>query len=299
MLVRSFSSNPYKRQDVFRCVHDSHQNFENVVSVYHVMREKKCFPEGCIYFKWKCNILNKGKSCKKKFQHVGRKCFGCKEFYDEKVQYHARLLLSEEEFKLFKEELDKFESWLSDVKGKQVNFVGTVNSVKPSFKMVIENGVKSIFFNGFILNFKSGFFDYVNLQDFCYIEISKDIQHRYKFVKGDKIDLYGYVSEDKGRIVLKRANRISIDFKSHEGEYWTESNALVARKTGKIIKQSDKCFQCQFGSLLDCIEIREKEDNKRFHRLFCLKGCEEPEYCPYYIEKILYIENCARDIELL
>ena len=36
--------NQYKRRDVFRCSHESHLHFKSAVSVFHVIKEKKCYP---------------------------------------------------------------------------------------------------------------------------------------------------------------------------------------------------------------------------------------------------------------
>ena len=77
--------NQYKRTDIFRCVHDVHQKFQNRISVYHILKEKQCYPQGCFYFRWRCKQLNKKNKCYRGFFHVGRKCFGCRDFYDEKI----------------------------------------------------------------------------------------------------------------------------------------------------------------------------------------------------------------------
>ncbi len=128
--------NQYKRQDVFRCSHKAHFRFEKSVSVYHVLKEKKCFPEGCIWFLWKCHLLNKGNSCPKGYQHVGRNCFSCKNYFEEKINYQPEILLNEEQHKRFKQELEEFEEWLNTSAGKWVEFSGEVFSVKPHFRRI-------------------------------------------------------------------------------------------------------------------------------------------------------------------
>jgi hypothetical protein len=67
--------NQYKRQDIFRCTHDSHSRFNHAVSTYHVLKVKRCFPDGCTYFRWKCRNLNKGISCTKKISSCGPALF--------------------------------------------------------------------------------------------------------------------------------------------------------------------------------------------------------------------------------
>ena len=76
--------NPYKRTDIFRCKYPAHARFEHQVSTYHVLRVKNCFPQGCLSFKWRCELMDKGKRCIKGFKFIGKKCFGCRFFYDEK-----------------------------------------------------------------------------------------------------------------------------------------------------------------------------------------------------------------------
>ena len=122
--------NHYKRHDIFKCVHQSHVNFEHRVSVYHVLKEKQCYPEGCIYFNWRYRLLNKGKSCPRKFKHVGKNCFNCKDFYDEKEIFKPELLLSEEEYQIFIRKLNQFEDWLEELRGKDIEFSGIINSLK-------------------------------------------------------------------------------------------------------------------------------------------------------------------------
>jgi len=270
--------NHYKRQDVFKCVQQAHARFENKVSVYHVLKEKGCYPRGCIYFMWKCRKLNKGRSCPRKFKHVGRKCFGCKEFYDEKVINCPEVALSDEEFSKFMRDLGEFETWLEDLKGIEVNFSGTIYSVKPKMRQVVQGNRGHIVLNGFVLIFREAFFDLVKFEDLCYLTISKGLQAKYRFSKGDKIDFYARVSVDRGRLILKRPNRIEIDERG-EGETWSWDKALVAARTASPIPyQLEKCFACDRGCLLDTIE-RTNAGDRHKRQLFCLEGIKNPMLC--------------------
>ena len=270
--------NHYKRQDVFKCVQQAHARFENKVSVYHVLKEKGCYPRGCIYFKWKCRRLNKGRSCPRKFKHVGRKCFGCKEFYDEKVINCPEVALSDEEFSKFMRDLGEFETWLEDLKGIEVNFSGTIYSVKPRMRQVVQGNRGHIALNGFVLTFREAFFDLVKFEDLCYLTISKGLQAKYRFSKGDKIDFYARVSVDRGRLIMKRPNRIEIDERG-EGETWSWDKALVAARTASPIPyQLEKCFACDRGCLLDTIE-RTNAGDRHKRQLFCLEGIKNPMLC--------------------
>ena len=286
--------NHYKRQDVFKCVQQAHARFENKVSVFHVLKEKGCYPRGCIYFNWRCRKLNKGRSCPRKFKHVGRKCFGCKEFYDEKVINCPEVLLSDDEFSKFMRDLGEFETWLGTVKGTEINLSGTIYSVKPRMRHVIQGKRRHIELNGFVTIFREAFIDLVKFEDPCYLTISKGLQAKYRFSKGDKVDLYARVSVDRGRLILKRPNRIEIDERGEE-ETWSWDKALVAARTASPIPyQLEKCFACDRGCLLDTIERTHM--GERFKRqLFCLEGIKDPHYCIYDLAKSIDIELCVLD----
>ena len=270
--------NHYKRQDVFKCVQQAHARFENKVSVYHVLKEKGCYPRGCIYFNWRCRKLNKGRSCPRKFKHVGRKCFGCKEFYDEKVINRPEVILSDEEFSKFMRDLGEFEAWLNSLKGMEVNLTGIIYSVKPRMRQVIQGKRGHIALSGFLLIFREAFIDLVKFEDLCYLTISKGLQAKYRFSKGDKVDLYARGSIDRGRLILKRPNRIEFDERG-EGETWSWDKALVAARTATPIPhQLEKCFACDRGCLLDIIE-RTNVGERYKRQLFCLEGIKNPELC--------------------
>ncbi len=281
--------NHYKRHDIFKCVHQSHVNFEHRVSVYYVLKEKQCYPEGCIYFNWRCRLLNKGKSCPRKFKHVGKNCFNCKDFYDEKEIFKPELLLSKEEYQIFIRKFNQFEDWLEELRGKDIEFSGIINSLKPSFHKKAHHRDNQLSFDGFLVNFKEGYINLDHFNDFIYAKISSRMQHRYNFCKGDKVNFYGRLSEKDGRIILSRLNRIDIEEKA-DNETWTESKARLAKKTGTIIPvQYEKCLNCDKGSLLDVIS-----DSKIQRMLFCLEGIKDPEYCSYTISKLLLKDSCAK-----
>jgi hypothetical protein len=284
--------NHYKRQDVFKCVQQAHARFENKVSVYHVLKEKGCYPQGCIYFNWRCRKLNKGRSCPRKFRHVGRKCFGCKEFYDEKVINCPEVLLSDEDFSKFMRDLGEFETWLHGLRGIEANLSGTISSVKPQMRQIIHGKRGRIELHGFILIFREAFIDLTKFEDLCYLVISKGLQAKYRFSRGDKVDLYARVSVDRGRLILKRPNRIEIEERGN-GETWSWDKALVVARTAHPIPyQLEKCFACDRGCLLDTIE--KTNAGERFKRqLFCLEGIKNPGLCIYEVAKSIDVELCA------
>jgi hypothetical protein len=199
------------------------------------------------------------------------------------------LLLSEEEYQIFIRKLNQFEDWLEELRGKDIEFSGIINSLKPSFYKKAHHRDNQLSFDGFLVNFKEGYINLDHFNDFVYAKISSRMQHRYNFCKGDKLYFYGRLSEKDGRIILSRLNRIDIEEKA-DNETWTESKARLAKKTGAIIPvQYEKCLNCDKGSLLDVIS-----DSKIQRMLFCLEGIKDPEYCGYTISKLLLKDSCAK-----
>jgi hypothetical protein len=276
--------NQYKRQDVFQCSHKAHYRFEKNVSVYHVLKEKKCYPEGCIYFLWKCHLLNKGNSCPKGYKHVGRDCFSCKNYFDEKVVYQPEKVLDSEQHKKFERDLEEFEGWLDENVGRWVEFSGTVNSVKPHFRKIRLGSKETLSFPGFLISFNEGYLDRVFFQDHIFVTTSRRTQQNLKFAKGDEVEFQARIRTDRGRIVLDRIRYVDFQNKE-EGKSWTLSQALVAKNTGKEIDcQPEKCMMCENGCLLDVVEKTDRSSGVRRH-LFCMAGMENPEECVYHLAK--------------
>lgn len=269
--------NQYKRRDVFVCHQEGHKRFDYRVSAYHVLKEKGCYPHGCVSFVWKCARFNKGLSCLRGFRRVGRMCFGCRFFVDEKINHRPELVLSAERFKVFKTELRAFETWLEDLRGREVNFSGTVFSVKPN---VTADPFRKwrLSFHGFLVVFREGFVNLDHLADFCYLRVSGRAQEKYRFRPGDGLDFYGRFTENRGRIILTRMNRVEIE-RGGEEFWWSEGRAQVALRTGALVEgQPEKCLNCAKGLLVDARE-RSGLDVTFRRRLFCLEGVRDPALC--------------------
>ncbi|MDH4223557.1 MAG: hypothetical protein OEV55_08470 [candidate division Zixibacteria bacterium] len=290
--------NQHKREDVFRCGHTSHFKFENSVSVYHVLKEKKCFPQGCIYFQWKCRVLNKGNGCPKRYKHVGKSCFSCKYYYEEKLCYQPEVLLNEQGFKIFKRELEDYDVWLEELLTKRVTVGGVVNSIKPHLRKKIFHKKEKMSFLGFLVSFKSGYIDRVFFNDYFYLNLTPGTRKRHPLNSGDKIDFFARLKSDRGRIVFYHPEEIEITPQETETEpahnsELNSSEILVARKTGtEFDVQPEKCFACDRGILLDISE--EDLKRKRFYRhLFCLEGIKNPESCLYDLKKKIALNRSA------
>jgi len=287
--------NQHKRQDVFRCGHRAHFKFDKNVSVYHVLREKSCFPQGCIYFVWRCQLLNKGHRCPRGYEHVGRKCFGCKYYYEEKVCYQPDVVLDNEQFKEFEESLEEYEEWLETVVGKDVEFSGEINSVKPHLKKIVSGPKQNLFFKGFLLSFKQGFVNRVFFDDCVYASVSTRSHEKNKFAKGDKLDFLARLRVDHGRIVLDKVRRVEFAEKGADPS-WNFSQAVVAKRAGTELDcQPEKCLRCEKGCLLDVVQGTESQQKISRH-LFCLAGTKEPEVCFYYLRKKVEENRLRKEI---
>ena len=225
--------NLYKRTDVFRCTHESHRDFENVVSVYHVVKEKGCYPHGCVYFKWMCRKLDRGVPCPKSYEHVGRKCAPCADYYDEKIIKHPQLLLKPENYQAFLKDFHNFEIWLDEKKGKELNCAGTIQSLKPRFIMHRQYERAKVWFKGFLLAFQEVFIDLTLFEDTVYAILSSSQQSRFRLSEGDRLEFRAALRLDRGRLVLDRVRGIEIEEKS-TGEHWTVAEAKKVLLSGKV-----------------------------------------------------------------
>ena len=290
--------NLYKRTDVFRCNGDGHRRFENAVSVYHVLRERRCYPEGCLYFLWKCRHPLGEKGCSQGFRHVGRMCLSCPHFYDEKVVRYPRLLLPSREYHRFLGDLRSFEGWLQEVMGREVSVWGVINSVKPHFKEVIHPRGSHVAFQGFLLNFRESYLNLVQWEDLCYATIGKGLQALRRFRRKDQVSFRATLRMDRGRLILHRLRAIEREAQG-EGEFWTESKALLAQRLGKSFSgQPERCLACERGALLDVMEDwNDDQGGRRDRRLFCLEGISDPDLCSFHAEAELASAGCESSQE--
>ncbi len=289
--------NQYKRQDVFRCHHDSHNGFGDVVSVYHVMKRKQCFPNGCVYFRWRCSLMDKGNPCVRGYSHVGRNCPGCRYYAEDKEMNRPEVEVSREAYEDFERDLMAFEDWVRGHAGKRVTFFGVLHSVKPRFRGSSDGKTQRISFHGFLLVFREGYVGRDHFEDFCYATVSRSLQARWQFRCGDRVEFDGEFSMDCGRPVLSRLNRIEVVDRG-DGAVWTESQAHVARATGTLFtSQEEMCVACPRGGLVD---MTDEVAGKSFRRMLCMEGMPAPSLCAYHAkEPLLQIEVCLEDRERL
>ncbi len=283
--------NQYKRRDVFRCTHETHQHFNSAVSVHHVLKVKGCYPRGCIYFQWRCRKLNKGAACPRKFKHVGRACASCPDFYDVKVIRRPEIIIPSGEFERFQNDLKAFETWLREHGGRQVACSGVVNSIKPRYSLRLRAKKTSVVFEGYILNFREAFINNSRFHDFIYVPLSLAQQQRFCFAKGDTLSFTGRFTEREGLIVLEHIRGVEIQERG-EPCFWTESRARVAQRSGTILPyQASKCHACDRGILLEVVAEEGRKGARR--KMFCLEGVEDPQWCWYAVQRVLRLDECS------
>ena len=288
--------NQYKRLDVFRCKLDSHNSFAGKVSVYHVLKVKRCLPEGCFYFKWHCRLLEKGTSCKKGYKHPGKNCSTCRYYYEEKLHKVPEIILKQEEYKKFLWELESFEEWLSDHLGRRLEIYGRVNFVGPRLIKTVYPRNSRLSLKGYLVNFAECYLGRTHLEDFVYLQLSPNAQKRLRLARGDLVEFEAELRLDEGRLVLKTPRRIDFQERGSVSFEPDLSAALVdSRMATLLADQSEKCLNCERGRLVDVVE--KNIDSQRFLRreLFCLEGVREPLICSYSALKKLGIrqaESC-------
>ena len=291
-MAQKILRNPYKRQDVFRCFHEAHRGFGSVVSAYHVLEEKHCYPQGCLWFAWRCRKIGKRHACPRDFKHVGRECFSCPDFYEERVIHRPEVALSKEGFEAFSEELREFRWWLSQNLGRRISFQGVVSAVKPRFSVSQGPRREHLSLSGFLLGFRNGFFGNSVMEDRFYGIAGDGLIQRLGIVPETKLEGEAVLGMDRGRLVLERLSRLEV-LSRGEGEPWTKSEALVSRATASVFPgQPERCFACPKGALLDVWD----EDQSLRHRLACLDGRPDPVDCSYGAELMLAeLERCAEE----
>lgn len=270
--------NLYKNTQIFRCVHESHQNFKNKISVYHILKEKACYPDGCIYFRWRCKQLNKKKTCHRGYSHVGRKCFGCRDFYEEKIHNYPELQLSQEEYRQFRRELDDFEDWLQEHQFKALEFSGKIENIKPHFVKKVYPQTQFLSFKGFILVFKEIFLDRLHFEDPVYGLISADRLKQLDLGSGTCLEGVADLKLDHGRLILSRFRRTEVLRKGIPLD-WNDSFTQLAREIAtEFAVQPEDCLQCPYGSLVD-VEYHKDHHTYSNRRLICLKGIADYRSC--------------------
>jgi hypothetical protein len=280
--------NTYKRTNVFHCAYAPHHRFEDDVSVYHVLKSRQCHPAGCVQFRWRCRQFDKGQKCPRRYQFVGRKCRGCKHYYEEKQGYHPELRMAQADHEAFATELETWEEWLVDVQGREVEFRGTIHAVKPHMKAFDgRNGGHHLRFVDWLLAFRRAIVGYDDFDDPIYVRVSRKQMSRHGFLPGMTVDGLATFELDRGRPVLRRFHRVEILDGSAESEAPTETEALVAASSDRTFSPPpEKCMLCERGILVD-VEGEKTRPGNANRCLLCLEGMTDPGLCLFHLRDAL------------
>jgi len=287
--------NQYKRVDVFRCLNQAHAKLGKRVSVYHVLKVKKCYPNGCVYSKWRCEKFQKGDSCPRGYKHVGRLCFGCKYFYDEKITHQLQMVLPDEKQQSFWDDLEVFEDWLNEVRGKRTQVFGTISAVKPRLEKHILGRESRLQIRGFLLVFKESFIGQTPFDDFTYALVGRTLQQTHAFRPGDSLEFTAEIHEDRGRIIYEKLRRIEFSSRGETaGNDWQKNLAFLRSSATGFSAQPEKCLYCPYGTLVDVFETNG-DGQQRYRRLYCLKGVRNPNDCVEQVLERMAAEGCPEE----
>jgi len=282
----------FKQNNIFVCKHDTHKHFSSKISVYHILEEKKCFPDGCVYFKWKCKVLAKKKKCHRNFSTVGKHCFSCKYFYEEKIHQFPELVVEGKNKQDFFNDYNEYCDWISSIENKQVFCEGTVQSVVPDFLINKKNGKPGLGLKGFLIIFQEGFIDNQHFEDTFYLHVDTMYQNKLRLRENDEIEFKAIVKEIDGKIELFSPRCFNFYLRGNSKPL-LRSDLIVSLKTATTFNvQHEKCKKCGF-SVIPKIQNNTSGKNRI---LICCKGIQEPENCIENINRSnLYSDSCDND----
>lgn len=285
--------NLYKKNNIFICKHDIHKHFSSKISVYHILEKKKCYPDGCVYFKWKCKVLAKKKKCHRNFTKVGKNCFSCKYFYEEKIHQFPQIVIDQNEKTEFEYRYAEFCDWINSLKDKRVFCEAIIDSIAPDFVLYNNNGKYNIGLRGFLLIFKEGFIDDQHFEDTFFLHLNSNTQNKFRFREEDELEFKANVKIVDGKLELFSAGSFNFYLRG-KTKPLLKSDLLVSISTATTFAQPyPKCHSCKFS-------ILPKIQNVHFGKkrvLVCTKGINEPDYCVERLEKKLQnSDKCENDM---
>ena len=285
--------NLYKQSDVFKCIHDAHLHFKAHISPYYILLEKKCYPHGCVYFRWKCKMLAKQHKCFRNFTKVGKECFNCRHFYEEKIHQYPEFVEPESKSAEFLENFDEFNEWVQELKNRRVQCEGKIYEVKPDFILKKHNQQYHLLITGYLISFQEGYIENQFFQDKFYLSISSSTQKQLIFRPDDELEFKANLKIDRGRFKF---------YKSGGFQFMQRGTADAVPKPDLyshpnftlFTEQPPQCLTCQHGVLVD---IDTQEPGPR-RTVVCLQGMAEYKDCPIRILENMqeHADHCANSI---
>jgi hypothetical protein len=224
---------------------------------------------------------------------VGRLCFSCRSFYDVKEINRPEIIVPPVEFNHFQKEFKEFEEWIEQHNNREVEFSGSISSVKPEYLLRKANKTAHVVLKGFLITFHNCSINRKSFKDSIYAPVSISMQNRCSFSPGDTVFCSAYFTTNNGLIILRKIRSIEVpEMITFAG--WTETQARVVQRTGSILSyQFPKCQACENGTLLHVYHDGESMPQSRV--LFCLDGVSDPELCSFKIKKLLTQAACPQE----
>lgn len=277
----SEKKNLFKSIDKFRCVHDVHRHFKSQMSAYHILIEKECYPNGCVYFQWKCRLLAKQKKCFRKFKKVGKECFNCKYFYEEKIHQYPEFINSDEKFAAFRLKFEDYLEWINQIKIKRVLCEGRISAIRPDLSVRRHQNTNHISHRGFLITFLSGYIDNIPFDDPFYLSISSLTQNKIKLRKDDLLEFEANLFLDRGRLIFRKSGKFYFTERGSDPAP-NKSDLLVTLNTATVqVGQPAKCINCSKGILADN-HIGGPGSNRS---IVCLLGFIDYHLCTFLDDK--------------
>jgi hypothetical protein len=250
------------------------------MSPFYILSEKQCYPDGCVYFHWKCRLLAKKKICFRGFSHVGKKCFNCKYFYEEKRHQYPELIVKDEENDNFIDHFSEFEEWINDLQSKRVPCEGIIAGISPDLYLKRQGSRQKIYSTGFLIRFEEGYIDNLLFEDPFYLSISGMSQNKLLLRKGDNIEFEASLMIDRGRFRFIKPGRFQF-YERGDEKPLRKNDILVALQTYTIQEnQPGKCIDCAAGVLVDV----ENSNNGPSRATVCLQGVADYHYCSFAVK---------------
>jgi len=296
--MQTIIKNMYKMPGIFICRHPRHRRFDYQVSPYHVIKEKRCLDEGCLQFVWKCRIYAKDFRCPRGFKHVGKDCFTCRHYDEDKIWRKPEAIIGENELVEFWRKLDDYRLWLSLNLDRKISFSGKISSVFPLLYMKRRGVGFGARASGFLIGFDRGYIGYVLYDDKIYLRTGGEFIKRWNPMAGDSLEFRATLKADRGRLILIRPSEIEMESSDRTGsdnentgnKIITLSQAVVGASTGVIVEDScAPCRGCNYGAFVEFDTDQPQPAGRR--RFFCLRGVKTAATCPIRLERILADRN--------
>ncbi|NOZ56803.1 MAG: hypothetical protein GXO73_08475 [Calditrichaeota bacterium] len=283
--------NPYKRTDVFTCRHPSHARFNYRVSAYHVLKARRCYPNGCIVYRWRCHRFEKGQPCVRGFKHVGRLCVGCTHYRDTRMHYQPTVQLTPEAFKAFLEEVAEFDEWLHEAEGRRHEIYARVQSVRPLLRKVVDPKGERLQLNGYLVRLEDAFVGRTELEDGLYLALSGHQQERHSFRRGDVFECQATLRMSRGRLLIENPSRVEFIERGAREEMVSDPVGLIARLVATRVDESTspRCVSCPYAALVD-VEFRGQRRGRK-RELYCLQGVADTANCALPLLEKLELEQ--------